>query len=125
VVCNLTVKAAGKSVRAVGDGRTIRVTDDIVAATQRAISAVAVIPSWIRSISGEGQSPPQPAKWAAGREVRSCTRVSMTRRSSGSSSSPAYCDHVNHIPAWNGRDGFSGGGWRRVTNLAEHRDVRG
>jgi hypothetical protein len=80
-------------------GRTIGATGDIVAVTQRAILAVAVIPSWIGSIGGEGQSPRQPANSAAGRELRSCTRASMARRSSASSSSPAYCDHINHMHA--------------------------
>jgi hypothetical protein len=89
-------------------GRTIGVTGDIVAVTQRAILAVAVIPSWIGSIGGEGQSPRQPANSAAGRELRSCTRASMARRSSASSSSPAYCDHINHMHAWNERYGYSG-----------------
>jgi hypothetical protein len=84
-------------------GWTIGVTGDIVAATQRAISAVTVIPSWIGSIGREGQSPRQPANSAAGRELRSCTRASMTRRSSASSSSPAYCDHIKHMLAWNER----------------------
>jgi hypothetical protein len=84
-------------------GRTIGVTGDIVAAAQRAISAVAVIPSWIGSIGGEGQSPRQPANSAAGRELRSCTRASMAPRSSASSSSPAYCDHFKHMLAWNER----------------------
>ena len=93
-------------------GRTIGVTGDIVAVTQRAILAVAVIPSWIGSIGGEGQSPRQPANSAAGRELRSCTRASMARRSSASSSSPAYCDHINHMHAWNERYGYSGHGWR-------------
>ena len=60
-------------------GRTIGVTGDIVAVTQRAILAVAVIPSWIGSIGREGQSPRQAANAAAGRELRSCTRVSMAR----------------------------------------------
>ena len=77
-------------------GWTIGVTGDIVAATQRAVSAVAVIPSWIGSIGGEGQSPRQPANSAAGRELRSCTRASMTGRSTASSSSPAFCDHIKH-----------------------------
>jgi hypothetical protein len=93
-------------------GWTIGVTGDIVAATQRAISAVAVIPSWIGSIGRQGQSPRQPANSAAGREVRSCTKASTTRRSSASSSSPAYCDHINHMHAWNERYGYSRHGWR-------------
>lgn len=84
-------------------GWTIGVMGDIVAATQRAISAVAVIPSWIGSIGREGQSPRQAANSAAGRELRSCTRASMTRRSGASSSSPAYCDHIKHMLAWNER----------------------
>ena len=93
-------------------GRTIGVTGDIVAVTQRAILAVVVIPSWIGSIGGEGQSPRQPANSAAGRELRSCTRASMARRSTASSSSPAYCDHINHMHAWNERYRYSGHGWR-------------
>ena len=84
-------------------GRTIGVTGDIVAAAQRAISAVAVIPSWIGSIGREGQSPRQPANSAAGRELRSCTRASMVPRSSASSSSPAYCNPIKHMLAWNER----------------------
>ena len=84
-------------------GRTIGVTGDIVAVTQRAILAVAVIPSWIGSIGREGQSPRQAANAAAGRELRSCSRVSTTRRNSASISSPAYCDHINHMHAWNER----------------------
>ena len=84
-------------------GRTIGVTGDIVAAAQRAISAVAVIPSWIGSIGREGQSPRQPANSAAGRELRSCTRASMAPRSSASSSSPAYCNPIKHMLAWNER----------------------
>jgi hypothetical protein len=93
-------------------GRTIGVTGDIVAATQRAILAVAAIPSWIGSIGREGQSPRQAANVAAGRELRSCNRISMARRSSASSSSPAYCDHINHMHAWNERYGSGGHGWR-------------
>ena len=65
-------------------GRTIGVTGDIVAATQRAILAVAAIPSWIGSIGREGQSPRQAANAAAGRELRSCNKISMARRSSAS-----------------------------------------
>jgi hypothetical protein len=93
-------------------GRTIGVTGDIVAATRRAIFSVAVIPSWIGSIGG--QSPPQPANAAAARELRSCTRVSTTHRSSASSGSPAYCDHINHMHAWNERYGYGGHGWREA-----------
>ena len=95
-------------------GRTIGVTGDIVAVTQRAILAVAVIPSWIGSIGREGQSPRQAANAAAGREVRSCTRVAMTRGSSASSSSPAYCDHTNHMHASNERYGYGGHGARAM-----------
>jgi hypothetical protein len=93
-------------------GRTIGVTDDIVAATQRAILAVAVIPSWIGSIGREGQSSRHPATLAAERELRPCTRVSMTRRGSASKSSSAYCDRINHMHAWNERHGNGGHGRR-------------
>ena len=79
-----------------GSGWAIGVTGHIVAATQRAISAM---PSWIGSIGKEGQSPRQAVNAAASRELRSCTRASMTRRRSVSSSSPAYCDHINHMHA--------------------------
>jgi hypothetical protein len=79
------------------------VVGDVVAATQRAISAVAVIPSWIGSIGRERQSPRQPANAAAERELRSCTGASTTRKSSASSSSATYCDHIKHMLAWNER----------------------
>jgi hypothetical protein len=79
------------------------VVGDVVAATHRAISAVAVIPSWIGSIGREGQSPRHPANSAAERELRSCTGASTTRKSSASSSTPAYCDHIKHMLAWNER----------------------
>jgi hypothetical protein len=93
--------------------QTVGVRDDIVAATQRAILAVAMIPSWIGSIGREGQNPRQPANSAAARELRPCSRVSMTRGSSASRSSPAYCDRSNHMHAWNERYGHDGHGRRK------------
>lgn len=100
--------------------RTIGVTGDIVAATQRAILAVAVIPSWIGSIGTERQSPRQPANSVAGREPRSCNKVSMTHGSDASNSSSAHCDHINHIHAWNERYGYGGHGRRE--NHGDGRD---